>query len=370
VGEIEIDPGTVLITQVGEVVAFTVSVHDTEGATLPLSVLEWEVLDPAVASVEPLSRRVTALAAGRTLLVVSSGAVADTVTIEVYLDPNDGPFLSGVSYFGREDYIEYQPGELPVILSSPHGGYLNPNEIPERTFGVVGQDLRTQEMTRTLADAIEARAGRRPHIIISLLHRRRLDPNREIVEAAQGNVFAEQAWAEFHGFIQVASAAVTTEFGTALYLDMHGHGHAIPRLEFGYRLTSADLELSDTFLDQPPLINKTSIRRLVGDATASFPELIRGATSLGGLVAAGGYRSVPSPDEPDPGGNPYFTGGYNVDRHGSRDGGPVSGIQIEMNYSGVRQTEQDRQAFAAVLAEAIEGFLRIHYGYDWTVGGG
>ena len=80
--------------------------------------------------------------------------------------------------------------------------------------------------------------------------------------------------------------------------------------------------------------------------------------------------AIPSPDEPDPGGNPYFTGGYNVDRHGSRDGGPVSGIQIEMNYSGVRQTEQDRQAFAAVLAEAIGEFLRIHYGYDWTVGGG
>jgi len=369
IASIEIAPGAALITEVGGMVLFTADVRDASGQALSLAGLEWSVLDPAVASVNGLSRRVTGLAPGRTSLVVRSGAVADTSSLEVYVDPNGGPFLAGTQYFGRESYIEYEPGELPLVLSSPHGGYLDPAEIDERTFGVVGQDLRTQEVTRALADAIEARSGRRPHMIISLLHRRRLDPNREIVEAAQGNVFAEQAWAEFHGFIETASAAAADQFGTALYLDMHGHGHAIQRLEMGYRLTSADLERPDNLLDQQVLIAKTSFRRLVDDASASFPELVRGPTSLGGLLVTGGYPAVPSPDAPDPGGNPYFTGGYDVDQHGSSDGGPVSGIQIEMNFTGVRQTEADRLAFTAALAEALEQFLLIHYGYDWTVGG-
>ena len=36
---------------------------------------------------------------------------------------------------GSDDYVTYMPGELPVILSAPHGGRLKPEHLPNRTVG-------------------------------------------------------------------------------------------------------------------------------------------------------------------------------------------------------------------------------------------
>ena len=41
-------------------------------------------------------------------------------------------YLPGVSYFGRSNYIEYIAGDLPIIISAPHGGALIPAEMPDR----------------------------------------------------------------------------------------------------------------------------------------------------------------------------------------------------------------------------------------------
>jgi hypothetical protein len=41
-------------------------------------------------------------------------------------------FIPGVSYFGRSNYIQYVAGDLPMIISAPHGGSLTPSEIPDR----------------------------------------------------------------------------------------------------------------------------------------------------------------------------------------------------------------------------------------------
>src|SRR5690606_24474217 len=88
---------------------------------------------------------------------------------------------AGESLFGRNDYVEYIVGDLPLILTSGHGGALRPDEIATRTWGVTGADTNTRQLTLAIADEINARTGRYPHVIISHLHRSKLDPNREIV---------------------------------------------------------------------------------------------------------------------------------------------------------------------------------------------
>lgn len=268
----------------------------------------------------------------------------------------------GAAYAGREDYNEYQPGELPIILSAPHGGSLRPEEIPNRTYGATGADLNTKDLTLRVADALEALTGRRPHVIVSNLHRSKLDPNRDIEEAAQGVVHAERAWYEYHNWIETASAIVARDHGRGFYVDMHGHGHEIQRLEIGYLLSSNDLANSDDVLNQDALIDKSSIAVLARESERTFAELIRGETSLGELMAGRGYRSVPSVTEPHPDGNPYFTGGYSTVRHGSRDGGVIDGLQIEHNFQGVRDTPENRQAYAEALAEALVEFLEVNMG--------
>ena len=160
----------------------------------------------------------------------------------------------------------------------------------------------------------------------------------------------------------MAENIVTRDFGSGLYLDIHGHGHEIDRIELGYLLSRDDLSDSNAALSVQGLVDKSSVRALAGAVAITFADLIRGPTSLGTLLQDAGIRTVPSASDPDPGGAPYFTGGYNTARHGSRDGGTVSGIQIEHHFPGLRDTEQNREAYAAILAEAVVTYLEVHFG--------
>jgi hypothetical protein len=272
--------------------------------------------------------------------------------------------VAGTTRSGRNGYIEFTAGSLPVIVAAPHGGSLTPVEIPDRTVGTTVRDTNTEELVRAIRQAFIDRTGAAPFIVINRLHRTKLDANREIVEAANGNAYAERAWHEWHAFIEAAKQVATEEGpgGAALYLDIHGHGHAIARIEIGYLLGPADLALDNGALGQPSLIAKSSIRALAGNDGQRFIELVRGPTSLGELLVQRGYPAVPSASDPSPGADPYFTGGYNTERHGSRNGGSVNAIQLELNLAGIRDTDANRQQFAAALAAAVEDWFVSHLG--------
>jgi hypothetical protein len=195
-----------------------------------------------------------------------------------------------------------------------------------------------------------------------------LDPNRDIEEGAQGNPWAEQAWNEYHGFIETAKDSVSVNHGKGFYLDMHGHGHSISRLELGYLISGTELGFSDNQLNSQIYIDKSSLRALAAETHYSFAELLRGYQSLGTLFEDRGIPAVPSVNQPDPGsGNPYFTGGYSTRRHGSRDGGTVSGVQIEMHYTGIRNSSENRENFAEKLTEILDIYFREHFGLDGIV---
>ena len=276
--------------------------------------------------------------------------------------------VPGDSYFGDNSYVEYIAGDLPIILSAPHGGLLKPADIPDRTYGTTGRDMNTQELARSIQSAIHNRTGGYPHIIINRLHRVKLDANREIVEAAQGDAKAEQAWHDFNDFIETAKQKVIDDYGSGFYIDLHGHGHEIQRLELGYLLSRSDLALTDTALNAQTYIDKSSYRTLVAESGLTLSELIRGPGSLGTMLETLGYPTVPSSNQPNPGDDPYFTGGYNTKTHGSRDGGLISGMQIECNYTGVRNTSSNRTVFSQALAEVLEIFIENLYGFDLQAG--
>jgi len=360
-------PYFVIVDSIGATEQFTAQVQDENGDPIAGAPVTWSSSDLSVASVDSATGLATAWGPGIATITATVGPALGQARFEVslYSEPE---YIPGQSYFGRNQYIEYIAGDLPIVLSAPHGGYLTPDEIPDRTWGTTLQDRRTQELARAIGDSIHERTGGYAHIIICRLHRSKLDANREIVEAAQGNPYAERAWYEFHDFITIAKGAVAEDHDRGFFIDLHGHGHEMQRLELGYLLRASELELSDAQLEHPDYVNKSSIRRLALEADSGFAALLRGPTSLGGLLEQRGYPSVPSPVYPDPGGQPYYTGGYNTARHGSRDGGPISGVQIEANWTGVRDSEDNREAFAAALAEALEAYLATHFRIDITVG--
>lgn len=279
---------------------------------------------------------------------------------EGYEPPRLDSLSAGHTHWGDNRYVEYIVGELPLILSAPHGGTRTPTAVRDRTRGYPIGDSGTQALTRRIADALYERTGRRPHVIISHLARKKLDPNRALDEAADGDSLAERAWREYHGFIDTAKQDVTKAWGAGLYLDIHGHGHRTPWIELGYVLSNGVLNRPDETLNR---MRRHSLRALAEATSMSVAELIRGPQSLGALLTARGYRTVPSPEDPGPGHADYFSGGYSTHRHGSYFKGPISAIQIEHPKRGVRDTEENQRVYAQHFAEVLIQFMETHYGF-------
>lgn len=360
-----VSPEVKLLVEPGATFRFAALALDESGTTLPEAMVSWSVTDPSVATVDGTGQ-VTAVATGTTEVRAAAGDAAGTAGLEVYLPAPVAEYVPGETYFGRNQYVEYVAGDLPLVVSAGHGGGEEPAEIPRRTYGTLGRDSWTQETARAVRDSIHAYfGGGHPHIIISRLRRTRLDPNREIVEAAQGSEFAEQAWQEYHAFVGVARDRVVEDHGRGFYVDLHGHSHPLPRVELGYLLTGSDLSRSNAALNAPRFPEKSSIRSLARRVEVSFAEIVRGPESLGAFLAREGIETVPSPIIPDPGGEPFFSGGYSTRRHGSRAGGVIDGVQLELHIPGIRDTQRNRRRFAGALARSLKAFLETHYGFTW-----
>ncbi|SVD25077.1 uncharacterized protein METZ01_LOCUS377931, partial [marine metagenome] len=210
--------------------------------------------------------------------------MANLFLLSLLLIPQDSP------------WVDTRRGTLPLVLSAPHGGSEKPASMADRTYGILKQDSGTREILFGLADAIELRTGRRPFLVASNLHRVKLDPNREVEEAAQGDEKSIAAWTAYHGALEEAGQeAKALGGGRALVLDIHGHGHPEDWTELGHAVSAAILAKPDGELE---------------DA-----GWIRGSTSLGAYFEKAGLRAVPSPSIPHPDGKAYFTGGYITRRH-------------------------------------------------------
>jgi len=198
-------------------------------------------------------------------------------------------------------------------------------------------------------------------VIICRVPRTKIDCNREIVEGAQGFPATVALWNEYHDLIRMAKSNVTATYGRGLLVDLHGHGHTIQRCELGYNLSGSALNLGSFSTSQK---NALSIRELTQRTRVSLEEILRGPSSLGGLLQVRGFPAVPSPQYPAPGADEYFSGGYIVETHGTMESNPgqINAIQIECNFTGVRDTQDNRAAFAAQLVDSLDEFFSTHVG--------
>ncbi len=279
-----------------------------------------------------------------------------------------GVCLQAAETSTAKPYFEALPGDLPIVITAPHGGTLRPDKWPVRTEGVTGSDLDSTQLAHAVVDELYARTGHHAALVASLLHRSMLDPNREIKEAAQGNAEAESAWRAYHAAIQQAVDAAVKKNGFAFLIDLHGHGHAIARLELGYALDAAQLNRSDKDFDASELITLSTLRDLQAKLGGSAAKLIRGPGSIGDLFTTRGFRAVPSPQDMEPGSAPFFSGGYTVRTYcAAPETTKVDGLQIETYFAGVRDTAEHRAQFAKATAEVLKVFLHERYHYELPV---
>lgn len=267
--------------------------------------------------------------------------------------------------YGYLNYTEYHVGNINIMISIPHDGYLKPRNIPDRTSTDAGIiDYNTWKLGTTIVDELVKLfkpENKMPHLVVNNLHRIKLDPNRNDIECCSGiNNDGYRAYVEYHGFIKKFEYDFmelnAKGYKQGLLIDLHGQSHIEDWVELGYLLIESEL-------DRPMLNNPmdSSVRLLDATSPYSFDNLIRGSVSLGGILQTEfGVKTVPSPAHKSPGDGNYFTGGFITRTYGSINckRSRINAIQLEASYD-MRDNTQIANS-ARIFSKAIYDYYYKH----------
>ena len=148
-------------------------------------------------------------------------------------------------------------------------------------------------------------------------------------------------------------------WGRGHYYELHTNGWSQGWINIGLGINRTRLNNDDpaTLLARAPY---STVRRMVEDG-ADFLEILRGPSSLGGLLEEAGYHVVPSPNIPAPGDCCFFFAGWNTWAHGSRHGGTIDATHIETHFQYINAGHSKRRQYSLDLADAIITFMHSHY---------
>jgi hypothetical protein len=252
-------------------------------------------------------------------------------------------------------FTEVQHGNMPLIISVPHGGTDSPSNIPDRACPniVTVTDTKTIELANAIDSVCKADYGFQPYLVIDYLKRTKLDQNREIIEATCSNSNIDIIWKNYHLSIDTCITKITSKYGQALFIDIHGHGHTKQRLELGYLVSANALRNPTTILPA----NTSYYNMLQQNPFLSSNQFLTTPNAFGTFMANRSFPAVPSAQDQAPlVADEYFDGGYNTQTFTSSLYPKVYGWQIETNFIGVRDTEASRINFAKAFLQSIMQF--------------
>ena len=240
-------------------------------------------------------------------------------------------------------YVER--GDLPIILSAPHGGRMKVPGAAVRTGGGIlipkgvkntftfALDANVDLIAQTLADDIEKRTGHRPYVVIANFGRRFVDANRMPEEGYEDEA-GKTVYDQYHNAIKEFRTEIIHKWQRGLLLDIHGHGRPADQIIRG----TADW---------------TSVRHLVEefgkDAVVGDDGL------LGPLGKVPGYTFVPPLAETETPEYAALNGGYITREYGSYQGGGFDAVQLELG--GNYRKPANIPAFADTLSRGVVRFM-------------
>ncbi|MGV3627362.1 MAG: N-formylglutamate amidohydrolase [Betaproteobacteria bacterium] len=241
------------------------------------------------------------------------------------------------------DLVIVESGELPVILTAPHGGGQDvPGctlRSPVGTRFVNRPDQHTDVLTRGIADELKRLTGKPPYLVMARFHRKFIDANRRSDEA-YGDPGCAAVYDAYHAAIRRLIDEVRTKHPHAMLFDIHGQA-AYP-----------DSILRGTHYG-------AAVSRLLARAGA---PAINGPDSVFGRFAAMGYRIVPlnntaPTDRVEAKG---YTGGHTVALYGSNHQDGIDAMQLEFGRDLRAQTiiATTARDTAQAIAAFYERFLR------------
>ena len=258
-----------------------------------------------------------------------------------------------------ESWLDVVKGDMPLVISAPHGGTMKPSSIQNRECGTGVKDDNTAELSFEIEKAFSA-YDKKPHLIVAKIARTKIDLNRDLEQASCGNAEVAYTWEQYHKAIEAALDEAIKTYGYALYIDLHGQSHPVRRLELGYLLKKPALEANYHSVDESSVNEpKNSVQNLIDNSESlTLKTLLTGNNAFGTLMEKEGFPAVPSMNDPFPKGKEaYFTGGYNTRRYTSAGYPNVFGMQIEANFHGVRNSEENRAKFAKAFAKSVNEYL-------------
>lgn len=237
--------------------------------------------------------------------------------------------------------VRTQVGELPIIVSAPHGG-TQPIPMVEEARDIKGKptggsgyvtarDTGTEELAGEVIKSIEARFGKKPYYVIAHQHRKFLDPNRP-PKIAFDDPDARPVYEAYHGELDRYCREVQTKFHRGLLLDIHGQGAAKEKVFRGTQDGKTVSLLRQRFGESAVAGEESLFGRLKARGWTVYPDPLNG-------IEQAGYR-----------------GGYIVQTYGS----PAYGIDaIQLEFGMDYRTQAARPKTAATLTEAVADYSAL-----------
>lgn len=250
------------------------------------------------------------------------------------------------------EYIEFQQGNIPLILSVPHGGTLECENIPKRSSGILGIDGKTIEIAKKLIAKIKNKSKQQnsgvktPSFIISKVRRSKIDLNREETDAyVQGSYIARQIYRFYHEKIEEIVLYNLNVYKSSLLIDLHG-----------FEKTNRPLG----FRDVDVVLGTNNLESFF---SAKIPRKDWGKNVRGRIVQKFIELNVPiAPSHPKR--NEYvLTGGYITKKYGASQIPRSQAIQIEFSDKIRIQDEELKEivlnALAQIFFEELKNFKKL-----------
>lgn len=142
------------------------------------------------------------------------------------------------------NHTTYESGDIPVLITVPHGGNDAPAGVSLRTTSYddfeTSRESYLRDIAVALADELDTTHGITPYLVIGESHRQYIDYNRdetiavagglnEAYEDADANTFYD----EYHGRVATYVSTIQSTYGSGLLIDMHGQSSVGDKLVRG-----------------------------------------------------------------------------------------------------------------------------------------
>lgn len=236
--------------------------------------------------------------------------------------------LLGAMTAQAQGLVIARSGDLPILLTVPHGGGESVPGTSPRVRGTVLTDAGTLELAEAVAKDLQAALKGAPYFVAARFSRKYIDANRPPDEAYESPA-AKALYDEYHGHIRRFVAELKERFPRgALLLDIHGQSQ------------------------DPTVVHR-------GTQNGATVRALAGPAAIFGALEAKGFSVFPPSRAASQREDPRFNGGYTVRTYGSGRPDGIDAIQIEVG----RAVRADR-GFIAALGEALATFQRTYLSHQ------